>query len=71
MNTPTAVAPTAPQEDVPDGTFGHARSPAAEHDSHWSPDEQHEHRAQLLAALDGFCVGHALHRTPPRTGGRT
>lgn len=73
MNTPTPTAghnepaPAVPAEDCPDGTFGHSRLPAGT--GHWSPDDQAEHRTQLLDALAGFCVGDALHRT--RMGGRT
>ncbi|WP_157855928.1 hypothetical protein [Streptomyces aureocirculatus] len=70
----TAPAPAAghgestlrPPEDCPDGTFGHSRMPAGEHARRWTPDAQTEHRAQLLAALEGFCVGVALHRARPR-----
>ncbi|MEV0441852.1 hypothetical protein AB0I84_06075 [Streptomyces spectabilis] len=52
---------SAAAEDVPDGTFGHAR-PAPGH--RWSSDDQDEHRATLLQALQGFSVADALHRTP-------
>ena len=43
-------------EEVPTGTFGHARPPTSAHQQirPWTPEEQAEHRAILAEALDGW-----------------
>lgn len=44
-------------EAIPTGTFGHAlppRPPQAAYTPRWTPGEQAQHLADLLAALDGW-----------------
>ncbi|MFF8656778.1 hypothetical protein [Streptomyces huasconensis] len=43
-------------EQIPTGTFGHARSPRPpdEPTPTWTPVQQAQHRADLLNALDGW-----------------
>lgn len=44
-------------EELPTGTFGHARPPRPTHDRpapSWTPAQQARHLADLLAALDGW-----------------
>jgi hypothetical protein len=43
-------------EELPTGTFGHARPPAPDRRlaRPWTPEEQAEHRAVLEEALDGW-----------------
>ncbi|MGW0795146.1 hypothetical protein [Streptomyces sp. NPDC002692] len=53
-------------EDVPDGTFGHARHRLPEHMTPCTPDEQAQHLAALGAAVSGFRVGAALSRRRSR-----
>lgn len=43
-------------EEIPTGTFGHAQPPRPpeRHTRPWTPEEQAQHVATLLAALDGW-----------------
>ncbi|MEV0691809.1 hypothetical protein [Streptomyces sp. NPDC050388] len=43
-------------EEIPTGTFGHARPPRPQerHARPWTPKEQAQHLAELNAALDGW-----------------
>ncbi|MFD4263961.1 hypothetical protein ACFWR9_41755 [Streptomyces sp. NPDC058534] len=53
-------------EEIPTGTFGHPRP----HTSPWSPQEQAQHRAELLAALNSW-QDPSKHATRDRNRHRT
>lgn len=56
---------SAPAEDVPDGTFGHARVRLPDTFTPCTPAEQARHVAALLEGVAGFAVGPAMHRHAP------
>lgn len=60
-----AVDEAVPAEDVPDGTFGHARNRLPDHMTPCTLEEQARHFADLDRAVARFDVGAAIRRHCP------